>query len=155
MAELKSAKAMPSSKADDLDAMFAFLNEKPSAAQGVEEMSFVNQIQAELDTMFQESQPKPDGSRTMRRKRRVQKKLLGLAEDEDAKKDETINVQDYSMLTYAEKWYNDHPKDSGGLGTLTLRRKGKSLRGVREKNKRTWCGGKMGDCFFVGSCTEG
>eukprot|EP00118_Oscarella_pearsei_P025077 m.307450 g.307450 ORF g.307450 m.307450 type:complete len:2013 (+) comp42307_c0_seq1:102-6140(+) len=128
MAELKSEKSTALKKADDLDAMFAFLKEKPTA-EGREETTFVNKIQSELDAMFQESQPKPDGSRTMRRKRRVQKKLLGLAEDEDSKKEEAINVQDYSMLTYAEKWYNDHPKDSGGLGTLTLRRKGKSLRG--------------------------
>lgn len=124
MAEIKSRKTKKPTGEVDLDAMFEFLKDKPHP-DGANETAFVTQIQTELDAMFRASQPKAEGSRTMRRKRRIQKKLLGLAEEED-KKEETFNVQDYSMIAYAEKWFNDHPKDSGGLGTLTLRRRNKS-----------------------------
>ena len=129
MAEIKSRKTKKATGEVDLDAMFEFLREKPQP-DGAHELAFVGQIQTELDAMFRESQPKADGSRTMRRKRRIQKKLLGLAEEED-KKEEAFNAQDYSMVAFAEKWFNDHPKDSGGLGTLTLRKRSKSgLKGV-------------------------
>ena len=129
IAEIKSQKTKKATGEVDLDAMFEFLSAKPQP-HGADEMAFVSQIQNELDAMFRESQPKAEGSRTMRRRRRVQKKLLGLHEEDD-KKEEPFNIQEYSMVAYAEKWFNDHPKDSGGLGTLTLRRRTKSgLKGV-------------------------
>jgi myosin-7 len=124
MAEIKSQKTKKATGEVDLDAMFEFLSDRPQL-HGEDEMAFVSQIQSELDAMFRESQPKAEGSRTMRRRRRVQKKLLGLHEEDD-KKEETFNIQEYSMVAYAEKWFNDHPKDSGGLGTLTLRKRTKS-----------------------------
>lgn len=60
-------------------------------------------------------------SRIQRRQRRVMKKLLG-DEDEFNKKDEPFDPNLFPMLKFAEMYFNDFPKDTGGFSTLSLRR---------------------------------
>ena len=65
--------------------------------------------------------PQPSLSRTQRRQRRVMKKLLGV-EDEMARREEAFDPQAYPMIKFAEMYFNDFPKDTGGFSTLSLRR---------------------------------
>lgn len=60
-------------------------------------------------------------TRTQRRQRRVMKKLLGVEEDA-SKKDEPFDPAAYPMLKFAEMYFNDFPRDTGGFSTLSLRR---------------------------------
>ncbi|XP_065184924.1 unconventional myosin heavy chain 6-like [Sycon ciliatum] len=124
IAESKVDKALGSGGTVDLDKMFTFLVEAPKEV--AKEQDFLSDLNKELDGMFQSSQPKPEGGRTVRRKRRIEKKLLILQEEEEAAKKQTETVEDpaqFDMLTFAEKWFNNHPKDITGLGTFTMRRK--------------------------------
>ena len=61
----------------------------------------------------------PSGTRTIRRKKRVAGKLdleLKAAEKEKAA-EENLNPLEYSMLKFADNYFNDHPKATSG--TLT------------------------------------
>ncbi len=142
MAEHKSKKAVNKTGDVDLDKMFDFLSDGPKAV-GKEEKDFLAGITADLETMFQSSEaaekaaevgrkkpsrraPAPPSakgelSRTQRRQRRVMKKLLGVEEDAN-KKEEAFDPTVYPLLKFAEMYFNDFPRDTGGFSTLSLRR---------------------------------
>lgn len=143
MAEHKSQKAVSKTGQVDLDQMFEFLADQPKPL-GPDEQKFLKSITADLEVMFQEAQvasepvrkvsrpaPQPPAqtgngitrtqqqrlSRTQRRQRRVVKKLLGVEE-----RVERFDPSAYPLIKFAEMYYNDHPKDTGGFSTLSLRR---------------------------------
>ena len=60
-------------------------------------------------------------SRTERRRRRVERKPLGI-DDGLAQKEERFDPSAYPMLKFAEMYFNDFPRDTGGFSTLSLRR---------------------------------
>ena len=60
-------------------------------------------------------------SRTERRRRRVERKPLGIEEDQGPR-EERFDPSAYPMLKFAEMYFNDFPRDTGGFSTLTLRR---------------------------------
>lgn len=150
IAEHKSKKLTSKSGQVDLEKMFEFLQEPPKPT-GREEREFLAGITQDLEEMFKKSQaasepaarkparpaPQPpqgramtaaDGqagqprlTRTQRRQRRVMKKLLGV-EEEAGKREEPFDPAAYPMLKFAEMYFNDHPKDTAGFSTLSLRR---------------------------------
>lgn len=151
MAEMKSEKVVTRNGETDLDKMFQFLSEGPKPV-GREEKEFLTALSSDLEQMFRESQaasepsrrpsrpapippqPRPQAPpqaraagiaaphpRTQRRQRRVMKKLLGV-EGEGAWQEEPFDPVAYPMIRYAEMYFNDHPRDTGGFSTLSLRR---------------------------------
>lgn len=143
MAERKSQKAVTQTGDVDLDKMFQFLSEEPKPV-GKEEQNFLADITKDLEQMFQQSQaasepvrkpvrpaPQPPQkkapsaqqglTRTQRRQRRVMKKLLGV-EEEAGRREEAFDPAAYPMIKFAEMYFNDFPKDTGGFSTLSLRR---------------------------------
>lgn len=147
IAEHRSKKAVTTSGDVDLDQMFKFLVDDPKKEIGKEEANFLASITDDLEQMFQKAdaasepvrkpaRPAPQApqapisrtqrpnqalSRTQRRQRRVMKKLLGV-EDEMGKREEIFDPQAYLMIKFAEMYFNDFPKDTGGISTLSLRR---------------------------------
>lgn len=148
MAEHRSKKAVKSTGEVDLDEMFKFLADDPKKKPGKEETSFLASITDDLEQMFRkadatseptrkpsrpapkapspatrggEQRAKPSLSRTQRRQRRVMKKLLGV-EDEMGRKEEIFDPLAYPMTKFAEMYFNDFPKETGGFSTLSLRR---------------------------------
>ena len=67
----------------------------------------------------------------MRRKRRVQKKMLGIAEDEEQRRGEEIDPSHYTMLEFAEKFFNDHPKGSLS-GSISIRKSSITKRALED-----------------------
>jgi hypothetical protein len=71
-----------------------------------------------MDALFS-NKPVVAGKRTIRRKKRVQEKML--FEEQRAEKEkqaeENLNPLEYSMIKFAENYFNDHPKATSG--TLT------------------------------------
>ena len=143
IAEHRSKKAVKTTGEVDLDEMFKFLADDPKKTTGKEETSFLASITDDLAQMFLKadaaSEPvrKPSRSapqapsqaarggqkplsRTQRRQRRVMKKLLGV--EDDMGKEEVFDPQAYPMIKFAEMYFNDFPKDTGGFSTLSLRR---------------------------------
>ena len=146
IAEHKSKKTVTKSGDVDLDKMFLFLADDPKAT-GKEEKDFLAGITADLEVMFQKAQvssepvrkpsrvapappkqkseDKPTSqaklTRTQRRQRRVMKKLLGV-EEEAGKGQEPFDPAMYPMIKFAEMYFNDFPRDTGGFSTLSLRR---------------------------------
>ena len=148
MAEKKSKKAIASDGNIDLDQMFKFLAEDPKPT-GKEEVEFLADVTKDLERMFQKAdaasepihkpvRPAPKApqaptapdqrgqrsqalSRTQRRQRRVMKKLLGV-EDEMGRREEMFDPHAYPLIKFAEMYFNDFPKDTGGFSTLSLRR---------------------------------
>ena len=101
-----------------------------------------------LFTPLLSKQPKPtERGRAGRRRQRIEKKLLILQEEDEAAKkvDVEVDPAQYDMLTFAEKWFNNHPKDITGLGTFTMRRK----RFSRQARKVLW---NLCVCLFVFLC---
>ena len=151
IAEHKSQKAVTKSGDVDLDQMFKFLSEDPKPV-GKEEINFLADVTKDLEELFKEAQkdsprtkprkpvrrapapPPPPGSRrtaetpdsedkmsrTQRRQRRVMKKLLGV--EDEGKREEHFDPDAYPMIKFAEMYFNDFPKDTGGFSTLSLRR---------------------------------
>ena len=147
MAEHRSQKAVTTTGDVDLDQMFKFLAEDPKTT-GKDEAAFLASLTDDLEQMFQKadaasepvrkpSRPAPQApqaspasrvqkphqalSRTQRRQRRVMKKLLGV-EDEMGKREEMFDPHAYPMIKFAEMYFNDFPKDTGGFSTLSLRK---------------------------------
>ena len=144
LAEHKSKNTTTSSGEVDLDKMFDFLAEAPKPKPGSEK-SFFAQITADLESMFHESQATMESAkssfqsttpttpstptisgekltRTQRRQRRIMKKLLGVEEEQARKGEEQFDPTAYPLLTFAEMYFNDFPKDSGTLKTLTWKK---------------------------------
>ena len=148
IAEHRSKKAVKTTGEVDLDEMFKFLADNPKTTTGKEEANFLASITDDLEQMFRKAdaasepvrkpsrsapqapvqasrregqRPQPSLSRTQRRQRRVMKKLLGV-EDEMGKKEEVFDPKAYPMIKFAEMYFNDFPKDTGGFSTLSLRR---------------------------------
>ncbi len=152
MAEHKSKKLVSKSGLVDLDEMFHFLQEPPkptgreerdflaSITHDLEEMFQKSQAASEpvgrrpsrpapLPPQPRSGGRAPPGgagpgqrmTRTQRRQRRVMKKLLGV-EDEVGRREEPFDPAAYPMLKFAEMYFNDHPKDTSGFSTLSLRR---------------------------------
>ena len=97
-----------------------------SVANDMKASSKVNGHSFRLFTPLLSKQPKPtERGRAGRRRQRIEKKLLILQEEDEAAKkvDVEVDPAQYDMLTFAEKWFNNHPKDITGLGTFTMRRK--------------------------------
>lgn len=63
----------------------------------------------------------PSISRTQRRQRRVNKKLLGVEEDA-SRRNEPFNPASYPLIKFAEMYFNDFPRDTTGFSTISLRR---------------------------------
>lgn len=60
-------------------------------------------------------------SRTQRRKRRVEKKLL-VVEEEAHQRNEMFNPAAYPLVKFAEMYFNDFPRDTSGFSTISLRK---------------------------------
>ena len=60
-------------------------------------------------------------SRTQRRQRRVNKKLLGV-EEEASRRQDAFDPEAYPLVRFAEMYFNDFPKDTTGFSTISLRR---------------------------------
>lgn len=143
MADYKSRNTTTSSGEVDLDKMFLFLKEDVKASTPADS-TFFAKLTSEIDHMFtaserEEQKVKPARkappipkdasdrlSRTQRRHRRVQKKLVGMEED-PMRKDDKFDPNAFPLFKYAESHFNDFPKDTSGFSTLTLRR----ARGVK------------------------
>lgn len=114
------------SGASNLDAMFTYLADDQVAAG---DESMMEQVDAEMDRMFADpkatSSVQKDGTRTMRRKKRVEKTTAaheaahGSVPVGGSKVDDDVDVDpaEYSILKFAEKYFNNHPK--AGSGTLS------------------------------------
>lgn len=117
IAELKAKDLNATSKGGksmEVDLIFAQLN---STAKNTvqQDDKYLQRIAGELDSLFSEA-PKPvkaAGERTMRRKKRVDKGTEKLVQEEK-EVEEHLNPEDYTMVSYAEKYFNAHPKNSGG-----------------------------------------
>jgi myosin-7 len=137
MAEFKSRDTTTASGDVNLDKMFEFLKED-TAPKTAADAKFFSSITSEIDQMFAEAEreqekikptrkapaaPPPGAplTRTQRRQRRVQKKLIGMEEDSQ-KKTSKFDPTQYPLIKYAEMHFNDFPKDLSGFSTLTLRR---------------------------------
>jgi len=118
-AELKATEMIKPSTKDTagLDSMFKYLGDTISKGSK-DEASVLEKINAEMDMLFNKAVSAP-GKRTIRRKKRVQEKLLFEEKQVQAAKqaEENLNPADYSMLKFADNYYNDHPKTVSG--TLT------------------------------------
>ena len=88
-------------------------------------------------TPSQGQKPRQALSRTQRRQRRVRKKLLGV-EDEMTKKEELFDPQAYPIIKFAEMYFNDFPKDTGGFSTLSLRKAPKIKNPIRKAEMLTY-----------------
>ena len=83
---------------------------------------------------------KPQGgrsSRAQRRQRRVMKKLLGM-DDEYTQVEEPFNPMAYPLVKFAEMYFNDFPRDSSGLSTLSLRRAPKFHNAIPKEEMLTY-----------------
>ena len=146
MANMKAEKTVDNKGQVNLDKMFLFLKEEPQP-RGDEEKTFLRRLSQDLEVMFQESEgaklpmkipsrpaPQPPltnpsldtketarARRQQRRDRRVLKKLLGV-EEEGAKGEEPFDPSAYPLVKYAEMYFNDFPRDTGGFSTFSLRR---------------------------------
>lgn len=116
VAELKAKELSATAaggKSMAVDALFVSLSkEAPKGADA----KYLSQISSEMDKLFNEA-PDPKqlapGARTMRRKKRVDAKIAEQkVEAEEEEKD--VNPEEYTMLKYAEKYFNQHPKNTGG-----------------------------------------
>ena len=144
LAEHKSKNTTTLSGEVDLDKMFDFLADTPKPKPGSEK-SFFSQITSDLESMFHESQaameltkvtpkraapavpstPTATGeklTRTQRRQRRIMKKLLGVEEEQARKGEEQFDPSAYPLLTFAEMYFNDFPKETGTLKNLTWKK---------------------------------
>jgi len=145
LAEHKSKNTTTSSGDVDLDKMFDFLADTPKPKPGSEK-SFFLQITSDLESMFHESQAAMESSnskttpkfslagpssptvigekltRTQRRQRRIMKKLLGVEEEQARKGEEQFDPTSYPLLTFAEMYFNDFPKETGTLKNLTWKK---------------------------------
>ena len=144
LAEHKSKNTTTLSGEVDLDKMFDFLADAPKPKPGSEK-SFFSQITSDLESMFHESQvameptkttpkrvapavpstPTATGeklTRTQRRQRRIMKKLLGVEEEQARKGEEQFDPSAYPLLTFAEMYFNDFPKETGTLKNLTWKK---------------------------------
>lgn len=144
LAEHKSKNTTTLSGEVDLDKMFDFLADTPKPNPGSEK-SFFLQITSDLESMFHESQAAMESSKTtsksssampltptatgekltareQRRQRRVNKKLLGVEEEQARKGEEQFDPSSYPLLTFAEMYFNDFPKETGTLKNLTWKK---------------------------------
>jgi myosin-7 len=94
--------------------MFKYLGEQMKKGPG-NENAVLEQINAEMDALFNKK-PSAPGKRTIRRKKRVQEKIIQAEKAvEQAKlQEENLNPAEYSMLKFADNYFNDHPKSTGG-----------------------------------------
>jgi len=118
VAEMKQSAALSkqSKSTANLDNIFGFLadDKKPTAAEDTE-------INTELDQLFADptaQSPRADGKRTIRRKKRVQKKML-IDEANEQTAEASFNPAEFVLTGFAEEYYNEHPKS--GTGTLSRR----------------------------------
>lgn len=145
MANKKAERTVDKKGQVNLDEMFIFLKEGAKPAQvGNDEKVFLNSLSQDLEDMFQQSEgarlpmqpiratPKPpvlsfeakEAARAQRRRqreRRVLKKSLGI-EDEGASSEPSFDPSAYPLLKFAEMYFNDFPRDTGGFSTFSLRR---------------------------------
>lgn len=144
LAEHKSKNTTTLSGEVDLDKMFDFLADTAKPKPG-NEKSFFLQITSDLESMFHESQAAMETStkpttkppsvapstptatgekltRTQRRQRRIMKKLLGVEEEQARKGEEQFDPSAYPLLTFAEMYFNDFPKETGTLKNLTWKK---------------------------------
>ena len=143
LAEHKSKDTTTLSGEVDLDKMFDFLADTPKPKSG-NEKSFFLQITSDLESMFHESQAAMETSkttakspsvvpssptttgekltRTQRRQRRIMKKLLGVEEEQARKGEDQFDPSAYPLLTFAEMYFNDFPKETGTLKNLTWKK---------------------------------
>ena len=143
LAEHKSKNTTTLSGEVDLDKMFDFLADTPKPKPGSEK-SFFLQITSDLESMFHESQAALESTktlpkraapavpstpttgekltRTQRRQRRTMKKLLGVEEEQARKGEEQFDPSAYPLLTFAEMYFNDFPKETGTLKNLTWKK---------------------------------
>lgn len=100
-----------------LDSMFTYLADDTGSNNIMDPDSVAN----EMDRLFKDptaSAPrKADGKRTIRRKKRVQKKMDEM--DTQQPEEESFNPAEYSLVKFAELYFNDHPKS--GSGTMSRR----------------------------------
>lgn len=143
MANLKAEKTVDNKGQVNLDNMFLFLKEEPKP-KGNEEEKFLRSLSDDLEDMFQQSEgallpmkpvrPAPKApvlsfeakeearaQRKRQRDRRVLKKLLGV-EEEGARGEEPFDPTAFPLIEFAEKHFNNFPKDTGAFSTFSLRR---------------------------------
>jgi myosin-7 len=143
MANKKAEKTVDSKGKVNLDEMFLFLKDKPRP-KGNEEKEFLLKLNDDLEIMFQQSEgvkmpmkplraaPEPPvlsfdrrGARAQRKQQReekVLKRLLGYEDGGASNSEEPFNPSAYPLIKFAETYFNDFPKDTGGFSTFSLRR---------------------------------
>lgn len=158
MANKKAKRTVDTKGQVNLDEMFIFLKEDPKPVHaGKDEKVFLHSLSQDLEDMFQQSEgarlpmqpireaPKPpvltfeakEASRAQRkrqRERRVLKKSLGI-EDEGAIGETSFDPSAYPLLKFAEMYFNDFPKDTGGFSTFSLRRMPSRIKDPLPKNE--------------------
>ena len=145
MANKQAEKTVDKKGQVNLDEMFVFLKEDPKKQQdGNAEKKFLHSLSNDLEDMFQQSEganlpmkppkkaPEPPvltfetresarAQRKRQRDRRVLKKLLGI-EEEGARGEEPFDPAEYPLIKFAEKHFNNFPKDTGAFSTFSMRR---------------------------------
>jgi len=122
LAEIRAQEASAKSSAKDgsaLDNVFKTLSMDDNNDKHSKEL--VSSINQEMDAMFAEVKPKLNPSaRTIHRKKRVETGETKM--NEIVAQEEIINPSEFTMIRFAEKYFNLHPK--GGSGTLKGSRRG-------------------------------
>lgn len=115
---MNKKRAAGETNAGNLDAMFTYLADDQ---KGGAEQDILDQVDAEMDRMFADPQAtssvQKDGKRTMRRKKRVEKTTAAQEDAAHVDDDVDFDPAEYSIIKFAEKYFNNHPK--AGSGTLS------------------------------------
>lgn len=125
-ADAKASQANRASQGQqvNLDKMFSMLADDSGKADA----DVTKKVEADLDALFAGKTPtgtvaikRGDGTRTIRRKRRIQKKIeeVEAQESNQPPAEELFNPADYPMIRFADEHFNQWPK---GGGTLSRRR---------------------------------
>jgi len=123
----KSKNTTTSSGEVDPNKMFDFLAEASKLKHGSDK-----HIAVDLQPKFHKSQTTMESTksvfisgekliRTQQRRQRIMKELLGV-EEQARKGEEQFDPTAYPLLKFAEMYFNDFPKDSGTLKSLTWKK---------------------------------
>lgn len=131
MAKFAEAKAEQASSrpSGDVDSMFTFLADDKNPQAPGKDAAMLAKVNTEIDAIFADDKPEAPGKRTMRRRKRVQKKQEAELQAEEAaaaeKEEAAPDPMQYSMDKFASNYFNTHPWSEYSLlrpGKNTLKR---------------------------------
>ncbi len=105
--------------------------------------AYAAKVSAELDALLGGGMEDPSvmaappGQRTVRRRKRVEK-TIAYQGDDAQKQDEEFNPADFSMLSFAEKYFSEHPKVRRAGLEVVARNDGEAYRGGGGGFRATW-----------------